>query len=224
MATITPNPEMLYVPVTPCRIVDTRSAGGRFSNGTTRSFYVTGTTMFVPQGGKSGGCGIPTGAKAVTATLTAVSPAGAGYMRAWAAGGSEPTATVLNYATVNTGTGATVPIRSGGTTALTVKNYAGPTHLVIDVTGYYAPQMQALVGPDGTILDQSGRLVSATNNSAGTYTLVWDRNIETCTGHAGGDITGYIMSVYTSGNTSYVYVDDNAGTASNYWFNVLITC
>ena len=81
-----------------------------------------------------------------------------------------------------------------------------------------------LIGPDGTILDQSGRLVSATNNSAGTYTLVWDRNIETCTGHAGGDISGYIMSVYTSGNTSYVYVDDNAGTASNYWFNVLITC
>ena len=29
----------------------------------------------------------PTGAKAVTATLTAVTPAQAGYMRAWAAGG-----------------------------------------------------------------------------------------------------------------------------------------
>ena len=212
------------MPVTPCRIVDTRSAGGRVGNGTTRSYYVTGTTMFVPQGGKSGGCGIPTGAKAVTATLTAVTPTNAGYMRAWAAGGPEPAATLLNYATSSTGTGATVPIRSGGTTALTVKNYGGPTHLVIDVTGYYAPQLNAYISTNGEIIDQSGRLVSAVNNSAGTYTLAWDRDISTCSGHASGDISGYIMSVYTSGNTSYVYVDDNAGNAANYWFNVLISC
>ena len=212
MAAITSSPELLYVPVTPSRVVDTRSAGGRFVNGTTRSYYVTGTTMFVPQGGKSGGCGIPTGAKAVTATLAAVSPANAGYIRAWAAGGTEPAATLLkNYATVNTGTGATVPIRSTGT-GLTVKNYGGSTHLVIDVTGYYAPQMQAYISSDGEIIDHSGRLVSATNNSQGTYTLVWDRNIDTCSGQASSDISGYIVSVYTSaGNTSYVYVDDNTG-------------
>ena len=25
------------------------------------------------------------------------------------------------------------------------------------------------------------------------------------------------MSVFTSGNASYIYIDDNAGNAANYW-------
>jgi hypothetical protein len=41
---------------------------------------------------------------------------------------------------------------------------------------------------------------------------------------ASSDVSGYIESVYTSGNTSYVYVYNNAGVASDYWVNLVITC
>ena len=221
---VTTDPEMLYVPITPCRIVDTRQAVGVFSAGQTRSYYVGGTFGFAPQGGTSGGCGIPTGAQAVAAVVTAVGPEHAGYVRAWPAGTSEPGATLLNYAGDNIGIGGQVKLRSGAGTDMTLKNYGGPTQIVIDVNGYYTKQLHAYISTGGTVLDQSGRLLSAVNNSAGTYTLTWDRNLDACSGVASSDISGHILSVYISGNISYVYVDDNAGTASNYWFNVLISC
>lgn len=221
---ITPSPELLFVAVTPCRIVDTREAVGRFGVGTTRSYYVGGTFGFAPQGGVSGGCGIPTGAQAVSATITAVSPIGSGYVRAWPAGQTEPSATTLNYAGKNISNGTTAKLRSGAGTDLTIKNYSGTTHIVIDVNGYYIQQLTAYISTSGTILDQSGRLVSAVNNSAGTYTLTWDRDVSACAGVASSDISGHILSVFTSGNISYVYVDDNAGNAVNYWFHVVVHC
>ena len=45
----------LYTPITPCRIVDTRKAGGAIG-AETRTYYVAGTFGFAPAGGTSGGC------------------------------------------------------------------------------------------------------------------------------------------------------------------------
>jgi len=221
---ITVAPEMLYVPITPCRIVDTRNAVGVFSSGQTRSYYVGGTFGFAPQGGKSGGCGIPTGAQAVAAVVTAVTPQHAGYIRAWPAGTAEPGATLLNYAGNSIGIGGQVKLRSGAGTDLTLKNYGGPTQVVIDVNGYYIQQLQAYIASGGSVIDQSGRLVSAMKTATGEYTLTWDRDISTCSGQASSDISGHIMSVFTNGSNSYIYIDDNAGNAADYWVNVVITC
>src|SRR5258706_3819739 len=52
--------DLVYTPVTPCRIIDTRLAGGPIAGGTTRSFRVTGTDLSA-QGGSATGCGIPSG-------------------------------------------------------------------------------------------------------------------------------------------------------------------
>jgi hypothetical protein len=223
-AAVTANPELLYVAITPCRIVDTRGAVGPFSSGQTRNYYVGGTFGFAPQGGRSGGCGIPEGAQAVAAVVTAVSPAHAGYVRAWPAGSAEPGATLLNYATNNIGIGGQVKLRSGAGTDMSVKNYGGPTQIVIDVNGYYIQQLQAYIASGGSVIDQSGRLVSATKNSTGVYTLTWDRSVDTCSGQGSSDLTGHIVSVYTSGNNSYVYIVNNAGTPEDYWVNVDINC
>lgn len=38
-----------YVPLAPCRIVDTRMAGGRLGAGTQRTWQVTGTSGFAGQ-------------------------------------------------------------------------------------------------------------------------------------------------------------------------------
>lgn len=85
----------LYVPATPCRVVDTRVAGGQVPANGQRTWQVTGTTGFAPQGGTA--CGVPTGATAVEATVTAVGPSTTGFLRIWPAGGPVPTATILNY-------------------------------------------------------------------------------------------------------------------------------
>src|SRR5688572_6944909 len=43
----------------PCRIIDTRLAGGRLTS--SRDFKVAGDALFEEQGGHAGGCGIPLG-------------------------------------------------------------------------------------------------------------------------------------------------------------------
>ena len=60
--TPTVSPETLFVPIAPCRIIDTRSGGGKIPSGSTRNFVVSGMTGFGGQGGTAGGCGIPTDA------------------------------------------------------------------------------------------------------------------------------------------------------------------
>jgi hypothetical protein len=51
--------DLVYTPVTPCRIIDTRIVGGVIAAGTTTSFLVTGTDLS-SQGGSATGCGVST--------------------------------------------------------------------------------------------------------------------------------------------------------------------
>ena len=52
--------DLVYTPVTPCRIIDTRLGGGIMAANTTRDFLVTGTD-YSAQGGSATGCGVPYG-------------------------------------------------------------------------------------------------------------------------------------------------------------------
>jgi hypothetical protein len=184
-----PQLEDQFVPITPCRIVDTRAGGGALAAGTIRDFYVGGTVGFAPQGGKSGGCGIPIGATSIAAVLTAVTPSHAGFLRAWPQSSPEPAATILNYSTVTSGTGATLSIKANGAPALRVHNYAGATQLVIDVTGYYADPIEGLIytgststpASDGYVYSGSPRLLSVTWIATGIADVKVDRDVTYCT-------------------------------------------
>jgi sugar lactone lactonase YvrE len=132
----------VYVALSPCRVVDTRVKGGAFTVNQQRSFQVGGTGAgFAAQGGKAGGCGVPDGATAVAASITAVTPAANGFLRAWPSNESAPTATFLNFAKGQsiTNTGA-ISLAPNGTQDLTLKNYSQGSHFVIDVQGYFVPQ------------------------------------------------------------------------------------
>lgn len=139
--------DLVFVPLAPCRIIDTRVAGGRLMPGVVRDFQVVGTDEFLPQGGTGGGCGIPAGtavpsSPAVVVNFVAVSPAGPGNLRAWAWGQPIPNASVLNYAVVPglaIANGVIVPI--AGTSAvpadLHIQADVNSTHVVADITGYF---------------------------------------------------------------------------------------
>ncbi|MEO6987828.1 MAG: hypothetical protein ABI239_04195, partial [Aquihabitans sp.] len=130
-----------YVPTTPCRVLDTRTGGGGiFPKSIRRDYRVAGSGgEFSQQGGKSNGCGIPDGSPASVISVTAVSPAGGGFTRAWPKGSVEPTATLLNFTKSQaiTNTGA-ITLAPTGALDLSLKNYGGPSHYVIDVQGYFA--------------------------------------------------------------------------------------
>jgi len=221
---VTATGQNLFVPITPCRVVDTRVQVGAFSSGQTRTYYVAGTTGFAPQGGHSGGCGIPAGAVAVTASLSAVSPQHVGYVRTWAFGGAEPSATVLNYSTVNITAGTTVPLNPGSGKNLSVKNYGGPTHLVIDITGYYAKQIYGTFSDTGTLYNGNGTLTYYSHGSTGSYVVQSPRDLSGCAVVASSYYFAYNASAYTSGNYIYVYLTNYDGNPVDYYFHLEVSC
>lgn len=192
------------VSVTPCRLADTRQAGGALARGTTRSFEVQGTTGFVPQGGKSGGCGVPEGATAAVISMSAVTPADPGFLRAWAFGTPPPTATLLNYGGSSATTTAVVPLAPfAQAKALTVGAFSGGTHVVLDVTGYQIPPIHAILAPEGGIHAGSSRVLSSAHPATGRYEVTVDRSVVGCS--PTGTVHGgpYFVSVYESGNTVF---------------------
>ena len=106
--------DLVFRPVTPCRIIDTTIAGSPIAANTTRNFQVTGTFGFAGQGGTPGGCGIPFGpAAAVVINYVAVAPAGAGDLRAFPFGTAVPLASIVNYAAIsglNIANGVATPV------------------------------------------------------------------------------------------------------------------
>jgi hypothetical protein len=200
-------PQSTYTAITPCRIVDTRIASARnLQPGARRDFAVSGTTLFVPQGGTSGGCGVPAAAVAVTASMSVTDVVGGGYLKAWARGGTEPTATALLLARGSGSfTGTTVPVSASG---MSVRPVGGGGRLVVDVTGYFAPPVSAVIGNLGGVLAGGTRVVSATRTGVGSYSVVADR-----------DLTGCAASATMDGGQFYVTADIEGGAVvAQTWF------
>lgn len=130
--------DLVYTPMTPCRIVDTRlAAAGAIIGNTTRTFDMDGTN-FSTQGGFGGSCGIPSGvARAVVMTITVTQPVAAGYFTAWAFG-PQPFISVLNYEAGATIANTTiVPVAPSAGADFSLYSFA-TAHAVIDVMGYFA--------------------------------------------------------------------------------------
>ena len=129
-----------YVPLTPCRVVDTR-ATGQLAVGSTQTFQTSSpASSIAAQGGDPAGCGVPPGADAVEAAVSAVTPSGTGYMRVWPGGQSLPNATFVNFTAgqATTNTGALTRSNSAcGNEELSVETFTSSTHTVVDVQGYF---------------------------------------------------------------------------------------
>jgi hypothetical protein len=136
-----PDKDYVFTPVTPCRIVDTRNAGGAFGPDQVREFFVYGTTNIVNQGGNPAGCFSPKGEpRGVHINVTAVPVSGQGNFAAFPANISPPNASLINYkaGVQNIANAASVKTYYQiGTGGLKVINRVGTSHLVIDVMGYY---------------------------------------------------------------------------------------
>jgi hypothetical protein len=174
-----------FVPITPCRIIDTRPGAGfsglygppALSAGAVRTFPITGTTTGTPTQ-----CGIPDEAEAISANFTAVLFTGAGDIRAFPAGGAVPLASILNYRLETIANTVTVPMRAtgGGHNGISLQADVHSTHVVVDVSGYYAAKhLAAFVVPNGT-LSRGLHAISSQRFGTGQYGVVFDRDIRNC--------------------------------------------
>ena len=133
-----------YVALTPNRILDSRPTAGVHTNtgltsglsaGIPKSFQVTGRTS-------SSATNVPTSAIAVTGTLTVTSQTAAGFMTLEPTGlVTPPTASLYFPKGDNRATGLTAMLGPGGKLSLTYTSSTATatTHVIFDVTGYFAP-------------------------------------------------------------------------------------
>jgi hypothetical protein len=111
-----------YTGVAPVRALDTRSGGGRLGAGGTATVHL-------------GAVGVPAAADAVVVNVTAVDPAGPGYLSVSPCPGAAGPVSSVNY-----GTGQTVadlavtPVAADGTVC--VQTYAA-TDVLVDVMGWF---------------------------------------------------------------------------------------
>ena len=117
-------------PRTPCRVVDTRRVNGEFggpemSAATQRSFALS-----------NGSCGVPSNAAAVALNVTAVPNGQLGYLSIWPSGQSQPLVSTMNSDGRVKANAAIVPTGPNGGVNVYVSD---PTHVVLDVSGYFVP-------------------------------------------------------------------------------------
>ena len=136
--------DLVYTPVTPCRIFDTRVAGGILGAGATRGFLavaISAGTGFGFQGGSSTDCNVAgIGASAVVLNVTAVTPANVGFATVWKHGETRPLAAAITY---NAGQVISNTVVVGIPNPLGINDISvytsAPAHYVADIVGYFSP-------------------------------------------------------------------------------------
>ena len=114
-----------FYAVTPCRVFDSRLPLGSPPFSTTRDVNVTASP-----------CGIPATAQAFVLNATVVPPGPLGFITMWPQGQTQPLAATLNaYDGAITNNMAIVPTTTGSISVYP----SDPTHLVLDIVGYFAP-------------------------------------------------------------------------------------
>jgi len=118
-----------FVPVTPCRLVDTRNPAGPFggpalADDSSRSFTI-------PQSG----CGIPAAAQAYSLNVTVVPKGPLPYLTLWPTGQPQPFVSTLNsFGGIVVANAAIVPAGTDGAVSV----YATEaTNVILDIDGYF---------------------------------------------------------------------------------------
>ena len=149
-----------FVPVTPVRVVDTRSDLGlvEVTDGVPGLLKVTGSVATLTSNGVVNSVVVPAGATAVVLNVTAVNPTAGGYvsLRPGDATG-PPTVSTLNVTAGGTfPNGATITVPTTGTYAGQIKVWyeaeyttVGSTELLIDIAGYYELASAGPADPKG---------------------------------------------------------------------------
>ena len=120
-----------FVPVTPCRIADTRSANGAFGGPflaaqSTRNFAIPSSV-----------CNIPASATAYSLNIAVVPRGALGFLTVWPTGQVQPVVATLNSIDGRIKSNAAiVPAGAGGAISVFATD---ATDVIIDINGYFVP-------------------------------------------------------------------------------------
>ncbi len=189
-----------YFPITPTRIVDTRSSfgGTTIGGGSSESFTIAGAG------------GVPsTGATAVVSNVTALGTTSTGYLTIYPSTATKPVASDLNWPGANATVANMTQVGLGTAGAITIFNGgAGSSNILVDLFGYFGASNVTGVGVsaspaslpvNATGFTTSRSTITATVTSSGTL-VSGDTVLFTLSGSACGTFTGGLSSI--TGTTS----------------------
>ena len=131
-----------FVPIVPCRLMDTRAGGQIGPNQTLTAKSVRS----VAGRGTQGQCVIPASATALAVNLTAVGGTSASFLTIWPDEELRPNSSNLNWAP-GAAVANTADVGLSSTGNFTVFNESGTVDIIIDIAGYY----ETVVGGTGPV-------------------------------------------------------------------------
>jgi Chaperone of endosialidase len=193
---------LVFVGMTPCRVVDTRAGQGfpgsfglpALAGGTSRTFPIP----------LSANCTIPTIAQAYSFNITVVPPGPLGFITAYPTGQPLPLAATLNSLQgFIVGNAAVVPAGTNGSIDIFASN---PTDIVIDINGYYAPLGSVGLGSLSNNNTAIGDAALSSNTGGLANTAVGSRALAANTTGNGNSATGYLalQANTTGGNNTAI--------------------
>ena len=134
-ATIDTGTRSVFVPITPCRVMDTRPAPDNVGPRTTPLGEFD--TYSIAVLGANGNCTIPADAVGLSRNVTVVNPTGASYLTVFPSDVARPTASNLNWVANQAPVPNAVTTDVSGDGRISFFNNAGTADVVVDVLGYY---------------------------------------------------------------------------------------
>jgi hypothetical protein len=135
-ATVSSGERLVYVPIEPCRIMDTRAD---FQVGPRGTPIGAGETYTVDGLGVTGDCDLPGNVASLAMNVTAVRATQRTFLTFWEAGSPRPDTSVLNPAPGEppTPNAVSVALSDEDTGRFSVYNRAGTVEVFADVYGFY---------------------------------------------------------------------------------------
>jgi hypothetical protein len=132
----TTGPPSAFVPITPCRLVDTRP--GDIHVGTRATPIGANEAVTLAVWGTNGNCTIPSTATGIATNTTAVNPTASSFLTVYPADANpRPTASNLNTVAGAAPTPNQVTVGLSAAGAIDVYNLTGTVDVIVDIVGYY---------------------------------------------------------------------------------------
>jgi hypothetical protein len=160
-----------FVPITPCRLFDTRPTYVVGAHGTPVG---AGATLTLAVWGTNGNCTIPTGATGLSLNVVAINPTAASYLTVFPSDQPLPLSSSLNWVAGQPPTPNAVTVSTSFDGHISFFNNSGTVDLAADIVGYYVASSAGPAGPPGPpgLAGPKGDTGSAGMQGAASWNLI----------------------------------------------------
>jgi hypothetical protein len=150
-ATVSAGERSVFVPVVPCRLVDTRPAPSTVGD---RAVPIVKDEQFVVAvRGQKGKCSVALGATAVVLNVTALDARGNGFLTVWPAENERPNTSNLNFSNRQAPVANAVTVKIDSQGAIKFSTSSNSLNVIADVVGYFEDHNHSdAYKPKGTVL------------------------------------------------------------------------